>query len=379
MSIDISSIQSQKKKEVLKSNGKASFFKKSFSFSNKLSDKKKSFIYKDLSTLLKAGVDFQSSLTIIRDQQQNDLAKSVIDVLLKDIVKGKGLHESMKATAQFTPYEIFSVKIGEETRKLDEILIELTKYFQRKVKLKKQIISILTYPAFILVLTFATLYFMLTYVVPLFKSVFSQFNRELPSLTKHVISLSENFNTIFVVLIVITALLFLFYRKIKNNDRFKRITTSILLKIPFFGKLIREIYLTRFCQSMALLLVSKTSLVESIDLVSKMINFYPIEQALVVVKNDIQKGTSLGESLSKFRIFDGNLVSMVKVAEQVNQLDSMFVNLANQYDDEVEHKTKTMGSIIEPMLILLIGGIVGVIMVSMYAPMFDLSEVIGGN
>src|SRR5690606_1093161 len=138
-------------------------------------------------------------------------------------------------------------------------------------------------------------------------------------------------------------------------------------------------YLTRFCQSMALLLVSKTSLTESLNLVKKMVGFYPIEEALNTIQTDIEKGSTLGDSMSKFSFFDKNITSMVKVAEQVNQLDTMFQNLAAHYDDEVEHKTKTMGSIIEPMLILFIGGIVGVIMISMYAPMFDLSEVIGGN
>lgn len=376
MSIDIGHIQKKKK---AKKSAEIPFLKKQFTFSKKLSDKKKGFIYKDLSTLLKAGIDFKTALTIVRDEQKNDLAKSIMDSLLNDVVKGKGLFEAMEATNQFSPYEIFSVKIGEETRKLNNILDELQRFFQRKVKLKKQIISILTYPAFILILTFATLYFMLTYVVPLFESVFNQFDKELPTLTKYVIALSDNFNTFFSIFIAFTILIAFTFQRVKNKPSFKRITSKLLLRIPFFGKLIKEIYLTRFCQSMALLLVSKTSLVESLNLVKKMIGYYPIEQALSTVEKDIVRGNSLGNSLSKFSIFDTNIISMVKVAEQVNQLDSMFLNLANHYDEEVEHKTKVMGTIIEPLLILFIGGIVGIIMVSMYAPMFDLSKVIGGN
>lgn len=379
MSINIQHIQEKQKTSSVKEKESTSFFKKQFSFSKKLSDKKKMFIYKDLSTLLKAGIDFKTALTIVRDEQKNDIAKNTINCLLKDVVKGKGLYEAMESTEQFSVYEVFSIKIGEETRKLNTILDELQKYFQRKVKLKKQIISILTYPTFILVLTFATLYFMLTYVVPLFESVFNQFDKELPALTKYVIALSENFNTFFIIFIVITLLLILLFQKVKNQSSFKRITSKIVLRIPFIGKLTKEIYLTRFCQSMALLLVSKTSLVESLGLVKKMIGYFPIENALDTVEKDIVRGHTLGDSLSKFKIFDSNLISMVKVAEQVNQLDTMFLNLANHYDEEVEHKTKTMGTVIEPVLILFIGGIVGVIMISMYAPMFDLSKVIGGN
>ncbi len=358
--------------------------KKDFTFgdvfaSNKISDKKKVHIYKDLSILLKSGIDFKTSLTIIKDQQQNKHLKQLVETVLNDVVKGKSFFEAMDATGKFSPYEIFSIRIGEETRKLDTILEELQLFFERKMKLRKQVISILTYPSFILVLTLATLYFMLTYVVPLFQSVFNQFNKELPTLTRYVISLSENFNTIFLVFILVLTSLLLAYRQFKDHLTFKRISSRIVLKIPFFGKLIKDIYLTRFCQSMALLLVSKTSLLESLGLVRKIIGFYPITKALTVTEKDITKGVSFGDSLSKNSIFDSNLISMVKIAEQINELDSMFVRLAKQYDDEVEHKTKMMGTIIEPMLILFIGAIVGVIMISMYAPMFDLSEVIGGN
>lgn len=379
MSIDIGQIQGKRTTTAIKENPSFSLSKSDYFVSKKLNSKKKAFIYKDMATLLKAGIDFKTTLTIIRDQQKNQHIRNIIDNLLINVIKGKAFYEAMELSENFTPYEIFSIKIGEETRRLDNILEELQKYFNRKVKLQKQIISILTYPVFILILTLATLYFMLTYVVPLFESVFHQFNRELPILTRYVISLSENFNVIIIVFLLIIASTIFFFQKVKKRPAFQKGFTGALLKIPFFGKLVKEIYITRFCQSMALLLVSKTSLVESIGLVKKMIVFYPIEQALNVVEKDISKGITLGESLSKFKIFDTNLISMVKVAEQVNQLDEMFITLASHYDAEVEHKTKVMGTVIEPLLILFIGGIVGVIMVAMYAPMFDLSEVIGGN
>lgn len=379
MGIDVSYIQNKDKKKPSFKRKNTAFWQKSLTLSKKLSDKKKTFIYKDLSILLKAGIDFEGALIIVKEQQKNTFIKGVVDTLLQQVVKGKAFYEAMSITKQFSSYEIFSVKIGEETRMLDVTLEELQKYFERKVKLKKQIISILAYPIFILLLTFGTLYFMLTYVVPLFESVFNQFDKELPSLTKTVIYLSDNFNIFFIFFTLILFLLFILYWYVRNKNMYKKITSRVVLKIPFFGKLVKEIYLTRFCQSMALLLVSKTSLVESLHLVKKMIGFYPIEIALDKIAYDIEKGQTLGNSLTKFHIFDSNLISMVKVAEQVNQLDEMFLRLANHFDEEVSHKTKVMGTIIEPLLILIIGGIVGVIMISMYAPMFDLSEVIGGN
>lgn len=377
MSIDISHIQSTKRRKLFNDENVSSQKVTSNIFYRKISDKKKAFIYKDLAILLKAGIDFKTSLTIIKDQQKNKKDKKLLEYLLENVVKGKPLYETMHMSENFSDYEVFSVKIGEETHMLGAILEELQKYFERKVKLRKQVLSILAYPAFIMILTFATLYFMLTYVVPLFESVFNQFNKELPKLTKTIIYFSENIDLYFIVFILVVLISMVFYYALRTKESFKNIKSKIILKLPFFGKLIREIYLARFCQAMALLMVSKTSLLEALSLVKQMINFYPVTKALEKVETDIYKGNSLGESLSKFKIFDNNMISMIKVAEQINQLDTMFLKLSKHYEEEVDYKTKIIGTIIEPVLILIIGGIVGIIMISMYAPMFDFSEILG--
>ncbi|WP_264560674.1 type II secretion system F family protein [Flavobacterium sp. N501239] len=127
---------------------------------------------------------------------------------------------------------------------------------------------------------------------------------------------------------------------------------------------------------MNLLITSKTTLLTSLSLTSKMIGFYPIEKSIDTIKSDITKGASLHESLRKHTIYENKLVSMVEVAEQINQLDTMFERLTDQYNEEISHQTKMIGVILEPMIIIVIGIVVGVIMVSMYAPMFDLSKII---
>lgn len=379
MGIPISQIEKPRDRELYKGSISKSSYKRSFFITKKINDKKRCAFYKDMGTLIKAGVDFKTALTIIRDQQTNQNIKEIIADLLEKVIKGKALFQAMASSKNFSQYEIFSVQIGEETRNLESITKELESYFERKIKLRKQIISMLAYPGFILVLTFGTLYFMLKYVVPMFETVFNQFDKELPALTKNVIFLSEKFNTIFLVFILVIITLILVYKKIKHKTIFRKYSTGLLLKIPFVSQLLKQVYLTRFCQSLALLLVSKTSLVESLSLVQKMISFYPIECALEQVKIDVTKGKGLGESLSQFKVFDVHMVSMLSISERVNELDTMFLNLAHHYEAEVEHKTKLMGTIIEPLLIVFIGGIVGLIMVSMYAPMFDLSKVIGSG
>nr|WP_299384802.1 type II secretion system F family protein [Allomuricauda sp.] len=379
MAIDISSINKKEKGATGSQTLSLDLSQLNFGNSKKLGAKQKSVLYKDLATLLKAGVDFKSALEILANQQKKKNIKLLLSNLKNDVVGGKGFHEAMENAGTFTPYEHFSVKIGEETKKLNVVLLELHRYFKRQLKLRKQIISVITYPAFVLVLTVGVLYFMLAYVVPMFKSVFNQFDAELPALTKNIIGLSEKFPILFLGFILIILILFALGKANSKNPQYRNIKSKVLLKTPYFGKLIKRIYLARFCQFLDLLLTSKTPLTESLDMVKKMIGFYPIESSIDDIKRRIIKGSSLSSAMEKHPIYENKLISMIAVAEEINELDAMFGRLADEYDEEVEHRTKMIGVILEPAIIILIGLIVGTIMIAMYAPMFDLSKIINGG
>ncbi len=380
MGVDVSRIHKGTKHKLDNSQKEhTTFLKREFSFSSNVGAKEKEILYKDLATLLGAGVDFKTALDILAAQQKKKYLKELILNIKAKIVKGKNFYEALQETDKFTPYEYFSIKIGEETKKLDTVLLELHKYYKRQIKLKKQIISVITYPAFVLVLTVGVLYFMLTYVVPMFTSIFKQFDGDLPVLTKNIIVLSEKFPTIFIGFVLVIISLVLVYRLYKKNKTFRSYQSSILLRVPFLGKLVKTIYLARYCQFLDLLLTSKTPLTESLDMVQKMIGFYPIEVSIDAIKKDIIRGISFAAAMKKHKIYEYKLISMVEVAEEINELDTMFSRLADEYDEDVEHKTKMIGVILEPLIIIIIGSIVGLIMVAMYAPMFDLSKIINGN
>ncbi|MDI5887625.1 type II secretion system F family protein [Flavobacterium yafengii] len=347
-----------------------------FQFSKKLSDKKKEVFYRELGMLLKSGVDFKKALEILSNQSNTKFEKEMIAQIKDKVVDGKSIYESMRETNQFSAYEYYSIQIGEETRKLEEVLGELQKYFNRKIQMKRQIVSVLTYPAIVMLVTFLVLYFMLNKVVPMFSSVFKQFGSELPKSTQIIIKISNHSGTIFTVVIGVIVGLILAHALLKAKQSYRAFTGTLILKIPYFGNLIRKIYISRFCQAMNLLITSKTTLISSLSLTAKMISFYPIEVAIKEIKEDITRGASLNESLKKHYVFENKMVSMIEVAEQVNQLETMFERLTEQYNEEISHETKMIGVILEPMIIIVIGIIVGVIMISMYAPMFDLSKII---
>ncbi|QSB27656.1 type II secretion system F family protein [Flavobacterium sp. CLA17] len=373
MSLDLSTYKAPKAE---KTNFKLPSGAASFQFSKKLSDKKKEIFYRELGMLLKSGVDFKKALEIMSNQSSNNFEKAIIHQIKDKVIEGRSIYESMRETNQFSAYEYYSIQIGEETRKLEEVLAELQKYFNRKIQMKRQIVSVLTYPAIVMIVTVLVLYFMLNKVVPMFSSVFKQFGSELPKSTQIIIKISNHSGTIFTIVLAIIIGLIVMHALLKEKDFYRAVTTKMILKIPYFGNLIRKIYISRFCQAMNLLITSKTTLINSLSLTAKMIGFYPIEMAIQEIKDDITRGASLNESLKKHDVFENKMVSMVEVAEQVNQLETMFERLTEQYNEEISHQTKMIGVILEPMIIIVIGVIVGVIMVSMYAPMFDLSKII---
>lgn len=371
MSLDLNTYKKAKS-----ANNESKKEKFEFQLSKKLSDKKKEIFYRELGMLLKSGVDFKKALEILSNQSQSKLEKEIIVNIKEKVVGGRSIYESMKDTNQFSPYEYYSIQIGEETRKLEEVLTELQKYFNRKIQMKRQVVSVLTYPTIVMLVTILVLYFMLNKVVPMFSSVFRQFGSELPKSTQIIIKLSNNSGLFFSLFAGLIIGLVVLHFTLREKQGYRAFITKVILKIPYFGGLIRKIYISRFCQAMNLLITSRTTLLNSLSLTAKMIGFYPIEVAIINIKEDITKGASLSDSLKKHPVFETKMVSMVEVAEQVNQLDTMFERLTEQYNEEVSHQTKMIGVILEPMIIIVIGIIVGVIMVSMYAPMFDLSKII---
>lgn len=379
MAIDLKTLNSKTSDKLVSKVGRSAlenFFSQDVSFGKKISSKEREIFYKDFSMLLSSGVDFKSAFGILISQQKNKYFVSILEMLLDKVVKGKRLYNAMEEVGCFSSYECFSIKIGEETKKLNQVLLELHKFFKRKVKMRKQIISVITYPAFVFIITIGVLYFMLTYVVPMFKSIFKQFDGELPELTKKILFLSEKAPYILVSILFLGVVIYTTNLLLAKNEKYRALKANISLRIPFFGRLTKAIHLARFCQFLDLLLSAKTPLTESLELVRKTTKFYPIENSLKNIRQEVTLGSNFATALEKHKVYEHKLVSMVKVAEEVNMLDTMFARLAEEYDDEVEYKSKMLGVVLEPLIIIFIGAMVGIIMIAMYAPMFDLSNVI---
>lgn len=355
---------------------KKGLLQREIEFGNPFGDKIKEQFYNEFHSLIESGIDMRRSIQLILEEQEKKRVKAILEGLQQKIILGASLSEAMEQSGHFSAYEYQSVRIGEETGRLKNVLASLSVYFGDKVRLKRQLVSVFTYPAFVMAITFGVLYFMLNSVVPMFEDVFKQFGQELPWLTQRIVWLSDHFGPfMFWFLLVLIGGSIYFYTQ-RKEEWFRKASSAFMLRIPVFGVLIRKVYIARFCQSMGLLMESKTPLVKALDLVEEMIGFYPLEVAIRQTKKEILAGNQLHYGLSQFTILDKRLISLIKIAEEINQLDHTFVRLTKQYNEEIDYRTKLMGTIIEPAIIVIIGLVVGVIMVAMYLPMFNLSNVI---
>jgi type IV pilus assembly protein PilC len=348
---------------------------KDISFGSKeLSDKKKEFLYLELSSLLSAGIDLKSSIELITTGQENEKDKQLFQTIQDNVLKGVPFSQALRQSEKFSLYEVFSLEIGEETAQLTEVLEDLARFYQNKIQQRRKVVSALTYPGIVLSTSMGAVFFMLKFVVPMFSDVFLRFGGELPWITRQILRLSKAVENYFLPSILLTASLGGFLWYVRKTERFRKTAAAWVLHLPVVGHLVQKIYLARFCNSMRLLLSAHIPLLRAIALSRKMIGYHPIESSLGIVENDILKGRSLHESLRDFKIYPAKLIMQLKIAEEGNKLDVFFGRLSEQYLKEVEYQTTTLNSVMQPVFTLLLGLIVGTIMVAMYLPMFQMSN-----
>lgn len=369
---------SSKKRKDNKSDLLKTLMTKEISFgSNELNDKKKSNFYNNLHVLLSSGIDLKSTLDLMCEDVTDKEEKETYTKIREYILTGSSLSDAITNTQKFSAYESYSIKIGEETGCLDIILKELVSYFAKKIEQKRKMKSAFSYPIFVFLISIIAVIFMMIFVVPMFQDVFARFGNDLPYMTQIVINISHGIsNHIFEILIGIATLILLFIL-FQRNEKYEKIKSAVLLHIPFFGELLRKMYLARFSLAMSLLSSAHIPVLQSLGLIKKMIPFYPIKMSLDIVEEEIMKGKSLHESLKQFKIYDNRMVSLIKVGEEVNQLDKVFDRLKTQYMEDVDYQTNMASSIIEPLMIVIVGLFVGVILISMYLPIFKLSTSFG--
>lgn len=354
---------------------KKNFLNREISFSKGgLSSKLKEEIYNDMGMLLEAGVDIKSALSLIVNEQKSDKNRSKWKKVLQSLENGESTAVSFRNGWKISEYEYTWLKIGEETGNLPSILINLSSFFGKRVKQTRQIVNTLTYPLFVIFTAILVVSFMMGTIIPMFSDVFTRVSGELPALTQAVLSVSnwfrDNILIILGLIVVIVATLIM----IRKNIHYRRISAMLLMKMPILGEIFMKSYSTQFLYALAMMIKSRIPLVEALEHMKKMITFYPIETAIVRIKEALINGKSLNMAMKDENIFSEKIVFLTGVGEEINQLDTIYLKIVAQLEEEINHKTRLLNSIIEPILIVFIGIFVAIILIAMYLPMFSISN-----
>ena len=246
--------------------------------------------FSEIAVLLTAGMDLRSSFEIIIGGLLKESDKAFYNGIFSSILKGESLAESLKKADAFSVYDCYSVKIGEESGTLSTVINELSWFYSKRILQRRQILSALTYPSLVLCTTILSMYFMLSFVVPMFEDVFLRFRGELPAITRFVIRLSDSFPVFLAILIIFVLLisgLAWYYRK---EVWYRNFSSQTLLRLPIGGRITSLVYKVRFCQTLKLLLSSGVHLLEAVRLVREMIGFYPYEKALEKIHSELSEG-----------------------------------------------------------------------------------------
>tara|TARA_Y100000589_G_scaffold307824_1_gene323849 strand:+ start:10389 stop:11537 length:1149 start_codon:yes stop_codon:yes gene_type:complete len=346
-------------------------------FGSSIKQKDKRDFYQNLHIMLSSGLDLKAAFEIIKEIKNNNQLAQILQLLYDRLIIGDSLSEAMRKTGKFSEYEIISIKIGEESGLLNDVTQDLTNYFNDKIEQRKKILNALSYPILVFITSILVLSFMLAYVVPMFSDIFQRFNTQLPQITLFIISVSKFFTKNIYYIIIGIALLIILYFILRQNFQIKLFIQQASVKIPFFGPLLLQMHLLRFFHAMYLLNKTHTPLLQALDLTSKMMTFIPLNLAVENIKEEIFKGTPLHVAMQSYSDLFGNKnIVLVKISEQVNRLSFAFNEINRQLQNDINYKTSTLTSVMEPLLILSIGLFVAIVLIAMYLPLFELSTTV---
>jgi type IV pilus assembly protein PilC len=332
---------------------------------------------RQFATMVNSGLPILRALSILASQTSNpELAKTLNECRV-DIEQGASLSAAMaKHPKAFNDLYVSMVKSGETGGSLDNVLLRLADMIENEVKLRGKIKSAMTYPIAVVALVSLILSAMLLFVVPQFKSIYSQLGGSLPLPTRVLLSISDLFKKFwYVVLIGLFAGRFLF-RRWKATPAGRESVDAFKLRVPVFGSLFHKTALARFAGTLAMLLRSGVPILQALDIVTDTVNNKVISKAVVDIQSSVREGESMAKPLARHKVFPPMVVQMLAVGEETGQVDVMLEKVATFYNQEVEASVDALTSLIEPLLIAVIGGCVGAAVIALYMPMFNIIKLI---
>ena len=332
-----------------------------------------------LSSLLTAGLPLVQCLEALQDQTEDQVFRIVIRDVRAEISSGNSFSDSVKRFPKsFNSLFVSMVEAGEASGALSEILSKVADYFESSVKLTKKVKSAMTYPIAVIGLAIALVNVLLIFVIPVFAEMFDDFGAQLPAPTQFLIDLSDFLKGNIHWIILGTGVFVWIFRKIIATPKGRVAKDNALVRAPIFGNLIHKIALSRFCRTYATLVRSGVPILRTLEIVSAASNKCQIEAACLEIAKHVSQGGQVSEVLAANDFFPPMMKHMVKAGESTGNVDGMMNKIADFYDTEAEATVAALTSLIEPMLIVFLGVVVGGIVMAMFLPIFQLGAVAGG-
>lgn len=333
---------------------------------------------KQFSTMLGSGVPMIQGLTILASQQRIRSFGVTLEKIRFAVENGASLSDGLEPYPDlFDTLYVAMVRAGEASGSLDKILLKLVTYIEKSDKIKRQVKSAMSYPIIVIVAAIGAVSVLLVFVVPTLAQQFSDNGKELPAVTSLVIGMSDFMKNRWYVLLSGAFTVATGFKQWIKTDAGRRQFDAAILKAPAIGDLILKISVGRFCSTMSTMLTSGVNLLEALKICAASAGNKTIESFVLNIRSKIEEGQKFSEPLSAGGLFPPMVISMVAIGEQSGALDDMLIKVSDFYEDEVDLAVKTVLGMIEPIMIVGLGGIIGFILIAMYLPIFDMASVAG--
>ncbi|HVO83514.1 MAG TPA: type II secretion system F family protein [Syntrophobacteria bacterium] len=334
---------------------------------------------RQFATMIDAGLPLVQCLDILYSQQDNRTFKRILKQIKDDVEEGSTFADALKKHPDvFDELFVNLVAAGEIGGILDVILNRLANYIEKAAKLKKKVKGAMVYPLVVMIIAVCVVAVILIFVIPVFQQMFADFGRALPAPTQFVVNLSNFVKSYIIYIVVMVALCIFAFRRFYRTERGRTVVDDLVLKAPVFGVLIRKVAVAKFTRTLGTMISSGVPILDSLDIVAATAGNKTIETALRETRMSISEGRTIAEPLADSDVFPAMVVQMISVGEATGALDTMLTKIADFYDDEVDAAVEALTAMLEPFMMVFLGGTIGGLVVSMYLPIFQMAGAVGG-
>lgn len=328
---------------------------------------------RQMSALINAGLPLMRTLNVLADQTSDKRLKAVLTTVSADVESGSSLSASLQRHPLiFPPLMVSIVRVGESGGFLGAALDSIAENYRKQAELHGKIRSATTYPAVVLVIALIGVLVMVTFIVPVFEKMFAGLGGQLPLPTQILVTISHNMIWILPLLVVVIVIAWIWWVRNRYTDGYRRVVDPVKLRLPIFGPLITKMAVARFSRNLSMMLDAGVPIIQALSIVGQASNNWKIEQTVRDIQESIRGGRSFAVPLAKAGVFPPMVSQMVAVGEESGTLAQMLGSIADFYEDEVETATEQLSSLIEPVLIVGLGVIIGGMVISLYLPIFTL-------